>query len=219
MQVDVQHNLPWLERRLSRIRRQIPFATSKAINETAKDSQKYQRAYQLRAFDVTRRTFMERSVKIKPFAKKRSLWARIQIEPPGGKKRADVIAKFEKGGRKTAKSGQHVAVPIAGPRLTRRTRARPNIPSRYGPFEPRKGQPTVLEGKKRTFVVTRGSKAGVYQRIGRARKGKFRLLYTFKQSVTIDRRLNFIRNIKRIVNQRWDRNFSRAFRQAMRTAR
>ncbi|MHC5059306.1 MAG: hypothetical protein ACYTKD_32025, partial [Planctomycetota bacterium] len=42
---------------------QLPFATSKAINDTAKDAQKAQRAGMARRFTVRRPTFVFRSIK------------------------------------------------------------------------------------------------------------------------------------------------------------
>jgi hypothetical protein len=183
--LEVKHNVPAVQRWVAKVRRQIPWATAQAINQTAKDGQRFQRAYQLRAFDVTRPQWVSRAVKIKPFANKR------------------------RGGR--------VAAPVGPTRLIRRTRRFPNIRARYGPFKP--AGRDRYEGKKRTFLLDAGPKAGVYQMVGRGKNARARLLWTFKQSVPIDRRLKFRHNIRRVVHRFWDKNFHKAWVKALRTAR
>ena len=51
------------------------------------------------------------------------------------------------------------------------------------------------------------------------RNSRIRLLYRFKTSVPIDRRLDFIQNAERTVAQTFDKNFDRAFDRAVATAR
>ena len=67
--------------------KQVPFATSVAINQTAKDFQKVQLAHMESAFIIRRQTFARRAVKIKPFSTKRQLKATVSIDPPGGRAR------------------------------------------------------------------------------------------------------------------------------------
>jgi len=90
---------------------QLPFATSKAINDSALGGQKVQRAHQREIFTVRRASFVDRAVKIAQFAKKDALEARVRVEPPGGQKRADVIAKFEDMTIKGPFRGTSIAVP------------------------------------------------------------------------------------------------------------
>ncbi len=216
LKMDVKADVRVADRLMKKTREQIPFATSLAINWTAADFQKFQRAYQLRVFEVKQRTFVERSVKLKPKAKKRRLYAKVQIEPPGGPKRADILAKFESGGRK-APRGKHLAVPI-GVRTTKTGKiSKANRPKAFGPFT-RTGR-GVLVGKKRTFILERATVPGLYQHYGSKKKPKVRLLYAFKKSVPIDNRLRFIPHAKKIVRRYWDRNFHKAWKRALRTAR
>ena len=233
--VSLKTDIRLADRMLTKVRRQIPFATMLALNETAEDFQKYQRAYQLRVFDVRNRRFMNTSVKWKPRAKKKSLWTRVQIEPVGGKSRADIVAKFETGGRKIPR-GQHIAIPVGPKSLTKRTRAKPNLAGRYGPFTHHGGG--VYKGQNRTFLITKGGKAGLYQRTGGGsgtrwksagrsgakvgtqykRKSRVRLLYSFKHSARIPKRLRFIANARRVISREWPKNWRKAWDEAMRTA-
>lgn len=63
---------------------QLPFVEAMAINDSAKQAQKVQRAHQREAFEVRRKSFMDRAVKIKPFATKQKAEAKISVDPPGG---------------------------------------------------------------------------------------------------------------------------------------
>jgi hypothetical protein len=208
------------ERLLGALAGQLPFATSKAINETAKDFQKVQRRHMLEAFVVRRRTFVERSVKIKPFANKRRLEATVSIDPPGGKARADILAKFERTGRKRPRSGKHVAVPIAVRRGKTGVISRRQRPKAFGfrTHRTRTGR-LQLKGQRRTFILRGSHTPGIYQRVGRGRGSRIRLLYTFKRSVPIDARLRFIENARRTINKRFVPNFRAALQHAIRTAR
>src|SRR5690606_21849287 len=100
---DLTRGLSYLERQ------QIPFATSLALNETAKRAQGEQRKGMARHFTLRRKQWADRSVKIQPFSNKRTLAVTLKIDPPGGK--ADIFSKFEDGGTKTPKDGKRLAVP------------------------------------------------------------------------------------------------------------
>ena len=187
--------------------KQVPFATSVAINETAKDFQKVQVAHIESAFTIRRQTFARRAVKIKPFSTKQRLTATVSIDPPGGK--ADILAKFETGGTKRPR-GQHIAVPV-GVRTS---------PTRV---IPKARRPRQLLQKPNVFALRqrRGKlPPGIYRRMGARRAGKrVKLLYAFKTSVPIDARLDFLETGQRVVRQRFGRNFQRAYAKALRTAR
>ncbi len=69
-----------------------------------------------------------------------------------------------------------------------------------------------IRGERRTFIIPG---VGIFQRVGRRKNSRIRLLYRFKTSVPIDRRLDFIANAERVVQQMFDRNFDRAFDRAV----
>ncbi|HWK90243.1 MAG TPA: hypothetical protein VNP72_09615, partial [Longimicrobium sp.] len=110
MNVDVRTNAPQVARAMRENARQAAFALSRAINETAKDFQQAQREHQRSAFTVRRPAFVDNAVKIKPFATKSSLTARISIDPPGGRARADILTQHEHGGIKRPR-GKSIAIP------------------------------------------------------------------------------------------------------------
>ena len=197
--------------------KQSRFATSKAINAVALKAQDVQRRHQRRIFDVRNKRFVDRAVKIKPFAKKTSLSAVIGIDPPGGQSRADIIDKFEDRRRKEA-TGKHVAVPV---NLRRSSRG---VPKRFRPkalgFKLVGSGPkgTVYQGADRTFLVEYPDGRGF---IFQARKrGGPKLLYVLvPHSVQIEPELDFERNVVRTVRRHWEREFRKAWAFAMRTAR
>ena len=185
--------------------KQVPFATSVAINETAKDFQRVQVAHIEEAFTIRRQTFARRAVKIKPFATKRQLTATVSIDPPGG--RAEIFAKFERGGTKRPR-GQHIAVPVGI--STARVIPKGKWPRR------------LLERPNMFALRQRRGKLppGIYRRLGARRAGKrVKLMYVLKRSVPIDARLDFLETGRRVVRQRFGRNFQRAYAKALRTAR
>jgi len=188
---------------------QAPFATSKAINETAKDFQKVQTAHMRKEFIERNPVFINRAVKINPFANKRRLSATVQIEPPGGQRTADILAKFEEGGTKRPREGRHLAIPIEARRTKRGIISRAERPRAFQFREIGKR----IVGLKRTFIIPG---IGIFQRRG---KGKVRLLYAFERAVSIPPALDFVENATRVVRIMFRRHFRKAFQQALRTAR
>ena len=64
------------------LRKQLPFATKEALNDTAEDFQKAERARLGKIFTLRRKLWAERSIKISPFATKQRQEVRIAIDPP-----------------------------------------------------------------------------------------------------------------------------------------
>lgn len=226
MELRVTHNLPAAKALFARYGRQIPYATAVALNKTALDAQRYEQNWILRSYTIRSRFWMSRQVKHKPRANKVQQWTRLSIDPPGGKRRADILGKFEKGGRKTPRRGKHIAIPVEAKR-TGSGKIRAN--QRIKGFNFRRVGNTI-QGDKRTFIIESGASAGIYQRIGARRKkrakagqgrgkGKVNLLYAFARSVPIDNRLQFVSNITRIARKQFAGRFHNAWRQALRTAR
>jgi hypothetical protein len=210
-------------RLIADVRKQLPFAVSKAINDTLLQAQVAERERIAGAFTLRRPDFIFRTVKIEreDFAQKDKLYGIMRIDPT-----RDFLAKFEAGGQKTPRSGHDIAVP---------DQARPS----KGALIPAGLRPKALSlqrtggrirGAKRTFVIETSTHPGIYQRVGTERRGAFRrigrgrdpnvrLLYSFKPSVRIDRRLGFAETAKRVVDQQFKANFAASFDLAMRTAR
>lgn len=148
-------------------------------------------------------------LKIKPFANKRRLSATVQIEPLGGQRTADILAKFEEGGTKRPREGRHLAVPIEARRTKRGIISRAQRPRAFQFREIGKS----IVGLKRTFLIPR---VGIFQRRG---KRKVRLLYASERTVPIPAALGFVENATRVVRVMFRRRFRKAFQQAVRMAR
>jgi hypothetical protein len=215
MGLDIQVNVDVgpASRFMSTIERQLPFAASKALNQTAKDVQAAERQEIRGEFSLRREQFVLRTVKIErgDWATKAKLEARVRID-----RERDILAKFTRGGQKRALGGGHIAVPVGPDRLVRRTKRYPNIAARYGPF---RYVGRSLRGEKRTFIIPSGPDAGVYQRVGRGKRSRLQLLYAFERSVRIPRLLPYYDVARRVVNRRWAPNFTKSFDEAIRTAK
>ena len=211
-ELGVVSNIDIVARILDGTARQLPFAMARAINGTAKDVQRAQTGRIRQVFTIRRPSFATRAVKIKPFARKDRLEAKLQIEPPGGKARADIFAKFEKGGIKRPR-GQHLAIPRGARRGKSGIVTKANRPRALG--LQRKGR--TVRGRKRTFIIPN---VGIFQRVGRGRgRSKVRLLYSFHRQVPIDRRLRFVATAEKVVPRVFPGHFRREFAHAVRTAR
>ena len=214
-------------------RDQLPFVTARTINAVALSFQKAQREHQHRIFDVRNRTFIDRSVKIKPFAKKTSLFARVSIDPPGGQERADILTKFESGGTKRPRDGRSLAVPADAQRLKRGRVRKADRPKELGFRLHGKGpEAEVFRGKKRTFLIRRpDGTGGIYRRTGSStamvsslatrnvRDSNIQTLFRFTPTARIDSNLNFVSIAQRVVAAELGEAFNREFDRAVRTAR
>lgn len=215
MRINVRTNAAEVSRSMRFLfRSQFPFATSLAINETAKDFQAEQRAGMEERFTI-RRPFVLRGVRISKFSTKRDLSAHVEIDPS-----RSFLFKFEEGGL-TRPRGTRFAIPDE----VRRTKAgvvsrvlRPRALSfrRWGSGP----KAEVFRGERRTFMIrTRGGRGVIAQRIGRRGRSRVRLLFTFSPTARIEPTLEFEETARTVVQDRFAQNFGAAFDRAVRTAR
>lgn len=202
---------------------QIPFATSKAINWTALDFQRAERAHMEEIFTIRRKSFMRQSVKIKPFATKTKLEAKVAIDSPGG--RSDIFAKFETDSIKGPFRGRSVAVPTdAVPRTGAgiiRKGWRPSQlfqnTSQHGQGRVFRQRGNVYVGAKNTLLIRKpGGRGTIFLR---QRGGDLVALYQLVPFVRISPDLEFIETAQKTVDRTWADNFSRAFDAAVGSAR
>jgi len=217
MRLEFKADLTRFDREVVRLANsQIPFAIARAINKTAENFQETQRAHMRRVFTVRRPPFVDRAVKIKPFANKRNLTAQLTIDPPGGQSRADILTKFEQGGQKRPRSGARLAIPIGAKRGKTGIVTQANRLKAFQ-FE---GRGKVLKGRKRTFMVREsGGDGAVLQRTGRGKSSSLKVLYAFEPQVRIRPDLRFTKNAEDVVRRRFETNFKEAWRHAVATAR
>ena len=212
---------------LGAFHRQLPFATAKAINDTAKDFQRAQLARMGTAFTVRSRTFIPRSVKIKPFARKTTLEATVAVAPPGGTRTADILVKFERGGVKRPRTGGHLVIPVDA-RRTQRGIVRKDQRPRALHFR-KVGR--AFRGDRRTFLIPG---VGIFQRTGRRGAGRrlasyirtrrvrdqnIRMLFSMTRSAPIRKQLRFISTARKIIPRVFPGHLRTQLRRAIATAR
>jgi hypothetical protein len=230
IRVDGQPTQNWIEQAF---RDQLPFATSLAVNQTAKAVQQAIRAHIAAAFTI-RRPWVLQGVVIPRFSDKRDnpIQATVAIDPA-----RRFLRKFEAGGTKVGSATEPIAIPGRAIRP-----AFPDLPaldlypknlrlvSRHGvtgilpakSHVTRRGV-TQIQGKQRTFVLDGATMygvrvSGIYQRFGPGRHD-FRLLWTYKRQIPIPARLLFEATAAATVQQVWPELFRAAYDRAIRTAR
>jgi len=183
-------------------RRQIPFATSLAINRTAN---------RIKAFEKRRikvdiefpTSPVVNSIRVKP-STKRNLVGKVFIIP--------AIASFmryaiEGGTRGPRGSVEFIPVNL---RLNRQG----NIPGR------RTGKVGKLIDKPNTFVATINGTTGLWQRgRGRRRNKELKLIGFYGNRTRYSKRFPFYRYAQRTTNSHWKREFNKAIARALKTAR
>lgn len=196
---DVAKHTRWMTRFQ---KKQIPFATSVALNDTAFNvrDRTVKRVWP-RAVAVRNRRFMSAALRVEK-ANKRKLTARV-YDRLG---RAS-LSKHVDGGRKTARSGR-VAVPTTEVKRTSSGRVR------------RSQQPgKVLTGGKGFKTKLRSGSTVIMQRVGGKRSRRVKVLYTLHPSTRIKARFPFYREAIRQTRRTFPVHFRKALRRAMRTAR
>ncbi|HET7552182.1 MAG TPA: hypothetical protein VFK04_12900 [Gemmatimonadaceae bacterium] len=203
--------------------RQLPFATSKALNQTALDFQRTMRESLPKKFTIrsgTTRRFLERMIKIEKFdrSNKHKLSVTVGITGPGffpsvSDNRAAILARHEKGGTFTAFP---FYLPAPGLRGATKEIPRRLYPSnlRLAPRRtPTEYLPALRQGKRRTFIIPG---VGIFQRQS---KDEIDSIWFFKERVTIKPRLGFYDTATKTVEDRWAKNFADSLAFALRTAR
>lgn len=175
--------------------RQIPFATAKALTDTAKDVQRATTRELDRALDNPT-AFTKRAIGIKA-ATKRKLVARVFIKPA----QATYLGYQIDGGTRLPR-GRAIVVPVQ-----QRVNKHGNLP---------RNTVKRLLARPDTFSGKVGGVAGIWRR--RKTKGP-KLLLAYEPKATYRRRYNFEKVASRTINREWQGNFDRALRFVQRTAR
>jgi hypothetical protein len=208
--------------------RQLPFATSKAINETAKDFQVAERARLHDIFHLNRAEWAERSIKITHFAKKTELWAEVAVSPPGsgGADKSDILGKFEDDTEKTPTQGHlSIAIPVDAKRGKNGVLKNDGRPKAFHLQRVNtRGTALVFRGDQRTFMIQMPDGRGwLMKRTGPGTHGSLfdgaDTLFFLRPNVGITPVLQFLPTGIQTVDARFILNFEAAFNMAMDTAR
>lgn len=175
--------------------RQFPFASALALTRTAQDAQLEERRELPRRFTI-RNNWVSQGIRIRQATKANLESVVFQKD--------DFMLLQETGGTHSPR-GANLAVPIAA-----RENKRQIVPAGK--------RPNALKGKPGIFRAVIGTIDGLWQRRGRKRV-PLRLLFVFKHSVPVRARFEFIPTAKRVVIERFARQFALAFDRAIKTAR
>jgi hypothetical protein len=176
--------------------KRMAYAVVNSLNDTAKLVQRAERQRVLGSLTVRRRDFIERQIAvIKPFASVAQ--ARYQVRIAVGEKRRLLLSEFEAGGTREPFVGRNVAIPVTG------SPARPSQAASVPESLFVKALQLRRRGGKRgrgpivglleTYIVPG---VGIFQRQGE----RSVLLYAFKPSVRIPRRLSWVQTARVVVD-------------------
>ena len=154
-------------------------------------------------------------------ALKRRQWTRVQVRPPTPRPR-NTLRQFEKGGTYSHPAGVPVPAralrPTAGKAVGKawypkslRLMDRRDVVGLLG---------RKKKGKRRTYRVRSAEgKEYIFQRQGKGKRAKSRLLWRIVPRIAVPEGLDFEHNARKIIAKRWAVNMRGAFDAAMRTAR
>lgn len=191
IKVDTADAIGWF----GRLSDQMPYATERALNQTANSVQKEIRLGIKERFTLRREDFILRTVKIEKG--NRATKANPQVIV-GIDRTRDVLAKFEDGGTKAPIDGSHIAIPI-------------NVRRSKTDIIPKSERPRQLLERRnvKKFATT----------IVRFVRGAGRsLLYVLKPAVKIDNRLRFERTAHEVIDREWTDNMRYWFDRARESA-
>jgi len=215
-----------LKAELARVKGQLPFTTSLALNRVANKMQGAVKANLASHFTLRRRPFIEGTVYRRKGtwpsgdnSSKASLTAALRINPE-----RDVLVKYEEGGTKVSQSGHRLAIPLI--RMLGNRNLVIGRSSRYS----LKDMPTLAgasatsikrakRGPQTTFYATQTRKAGstiIWESKG-ARTPPKPIWLLRPGGVPIAPRLSFHDTVQRTFDAVWVAEFARALDQALRT--
>lgn len=193
--INVKSNVKQFTRHLNRIeKKQVPFATARALTWTAQDVQKWLIKKIPSIFNVTKKWWLKQQptgIKIKP-AKKNDLVSSIYTK-------AYFANLQEEGGAKRPTRSKNLVIP---------TKKVPKSRRKAG------GAAVMLKGKK-VFSTARG----IYRRKGGKKSKTIELLFHKERSANINPRFNFKQTAHSIATRMFKRNFLRSLANALKTGR
>jgi hypothetical protein len=191
---------------------QIPFATSRALNEVTKLAQLAMRNRTGQVFDVRRKGWVDASVKITHFSSKYEgeLYTSIGIHPPGGDERADILGKFETESVVLPHAGAHVVVPL-GPNAGKILRQGQRFSDYHfvkkgNRWEGDRNAFMIPISAGRLLVLQRVAKRSRYKRNGKTvnvRPHDAMPLFVLVPQVHITPNLEFEKTVRAVVEQAW----------------
>jgi hypothetical protein len=194
MEINISSNVKEFTRYLDHIQKQqVPYATSRAMNDAAVDAQNAIVERIQTAFRSIKKWWLKQQptgVKVK-FSKKQDLHARVYTN-------AYFAEIQEKGGTKTPKSSSNLAVPTA------------EVPRKY---RNSRGAHDMINERNNVFRTQKG----VFKRTGK--KGKITVLWTFTRSARIKPAFGFMTTAESTFKKRFPVHFEQRIKQALASAK
>ena len=193
--LSVRSNVKEFTRGLDRVqKKQVPFATARALTWTAQDAQKEIIIKIPSIFNITKKWYLKQQptgIKITP-AKKLRLIASVYTNA--------YFAKLQEfGGTKRPRKGKNLLIPTDRVPKSRR----------------KSGGAGIMLKQKKTF----STRSGVYRRKGPKKRSVVELLFWRSRDADIKPRFGFRRMAHDIAKRRFARNFKRSLSKALATAR
>ena len=195
-------------------RKQIPFATSKALNDVAFDARKAIQEDLPKQLDRPTKGLVRSVIVVK--STKKNLVAMVGFAGRGfGKTKwsespAEIMGRLITGGARKP-TGKAILVPVAK-----------NVKlNKFGNL-PRTKIKTMLSKSKRYFSGTpKGRGPGVYERVKkRGKQGQLKMIASWKQSTSYNAgSFNLVRVVQKTVAKKYKTRFNEALANALRTAK
>ena len=200
MQISVKADVKTVQRQLNRIqKRQIPFATSLALNRTADKAKDDLYGSMKRYFKKPTKQVLNQSLRTQ-YSKKTNLRSQVYAVPW-----ADEFLQYQAYGGTERKKGPRLVAPV--------DQANVNA---YGNI---KGKRNNLIKSGMYYAKTKSGKDAVWRKRGRGKNAKLRLQYVFKDSMQYRRIWPYERVAERSVARYFPKFMIRALNKALATAR
>lgn len=173
-------------------KQQVPYATSRALNDTAVDGQNSVQKFITGVFQNRKKWWLKQQptgIKVK-FSNKRDLHARVHTS-------AYFLPLQKKGGTKRPKTAKNLAIPTAA------------VPKKYRTSH---GAREMMADKKNVFSTPKG----VFRRTG---KKKLTLMWSLSPSAKIKPVFEWETIITKVVNRRFGTHFKKRLEQALASAK
>jgi hypothetical protein len=204
----VRSNADEVEKALRKThQQQIPFATSKALNEMGVEILKFEQSRMRRVFHI-RSNFVVKGLKLRRSNKRQKPKIRIVLGH-----RDEYMVDHETGKKRKGKGGGRVGIPTA---LTKRT---PTGKTRKGT------SPRELIAAEKARKVEQGAGRALVAGSTKRKRGRVKnlgglgIFWLLRRSVRIRPRWKLRKSIKREARQRYGSHFLREFDKAIRTAK
>lgn len=196
--VDVESDVRSLTRALTSIQtKQIPYATARAVQDTAYRTQQFIIRYVYpKSFIVRNRVFPRTAFQVRPRRVPKSKPEAVIYDRLG----KEFLKLQTSGGTKTPFTSRYLKVPPRGDQSVYTSRGK-------------------LRRFPRTIVLRKNGRPAIYQQQGGKRNRRLKYRYALRQSVNIQKRFPFYEMGIRHVRETFPVSFKRSLAQALRTAR